>query len=86
MEILLRPNILTILFDRLHGGKEEKRSILSRIIRNLYYDNSKGTDAVEPFMERYVKMIPSFSNSKACVKHLAQIMDFYRPNGTLKLH
>ena len=45
MSILLRPKSLPILFDRLQDS-EEKRMILSRMIRNLYFENDAGTNAV----------------------------------------
>ena len=44
MDVLLRPKSLPILFDRLQDG-EEKRMILSRIIRNLFFENDRGTEA-----------------------------------------
>ena len=57
------PKNYSILFDLLEDDKNDKRVILSRLIRNCYYDNIAVIQTAKPYMERYLKILPTLTNS-----------------------
>ena len=48
MKILLKAENFTVLFDALQKAKEEKRILLSNMIRHMYLDNLEGMKLAFP--------------------------------------